>query len=89
MRTVMIVVHDPRIEIGLQFFECRIDLLAEGHLIKLLQDGLVEALADAVGLRVIRFGLGVFNVIHRQEQFVIVLLDSAAVLGAPIREQAQ
>ena len=48
MRAVMIVVVKPRIEIGLQFFECRVDLLAEGHLVKLLQDRLVETLADTM-----------------------------------------
>ena len=49
----------------------------------------MEAFANAVGLRVIRFGLGVFDVIHRQEQFVIVLLDSAAVLRAPVGQYTQ
>ena len=43
----------------------------------------MEAPADAVGLRVVDFGLGVLDVVHRQEQFVIVLLDSSAVLGGP------
>jgi hypothetical protein len=33
-------------------WQCRIDLLAEGDLIELVQEGSMEALADAVGCRV-------------------------------------
>lgn len=46
----MIVRVAPRVKIDLQFFHRRVDLLAEGNLIKLVQDCLVEAFADPVGL---------------------------------------
>lgn len=50
VRTIMIVRVAPRVKIDLQFFHRRVDLLAEGNLIKLVQDCLVEAFADPVGL---------------------------------------
>ena len=52
----LIIVLNPLIQIGLQFVDRTIHLLAEGDMVELLQDRLVEALADAVGLRA--FGLG-------------------------------
>ena len=54
-----IVVVDPRIQILLQILQRCIQLPAEGDLVELLQDRFVEALANAVGLRVPRLGLGV------------------------------
>lgn len=52
MRPFIVVVGDPVVQIDLQFFDAAIDFPAECNLIELLQDRLVEALADAVGLRV-------------------------------------
>ena len=51
MRALMIVVVQPVIEIGLQRFDGLKDLFAERDLIELLQDRLVEPLANAVRLR--------------------------------------
>lgn len=51
MGTLMIVVNEPCVKINLKSLHALVDLLAEGDLIELLQDGLVEALADAVRLR--------------------------------------
>ena len=47
----IVVVIDPKVQILLQLIDVLIDFLAECHLIELLQNGFVEALADAVGLR--------------------------------------
>jgi len=44
----IVVVIDPFVQIILQHINAVVDILAERHLIELLQDGLVEPLADAV-----------------------------------------
>ena len=46
----IVVVIDPKVQIILQLINVFIDILAERHLIELLQNGFVEPLADAVGL---------------------------------------
>ena len=51
MWSLFVVPGDPGIEVSLQLLEAGVDAFAERHLIELLQDGFVEALADAVGLR--------------------------------------
>ena len=45
-----IVALDPLVEVALQFREFAVDFFAEDDLIKFLEDGLVEAFANAVGL---------------------------------------
>lgn len=55
MRSVIVVVANPSIQILLQLLQAGVDLLAEGDLIKLLQDRLMEALTDPIGLRVTSF----------------------------------
>src|SRR4029077_3568825 len=59
-----VVPGDPGIEVSLQLLDASVDTFAERHLIELLQDGLVEALADAVGLRAPRLGAAVVDVLH-------------------------
>src|SRR5262249_32795223 len=56
MSPPIIVLDQPGIEIGLQLVDAAIDLLAECHPIERLQEGGLEALADAIRLRA--FGLG-------------------------------
>ena len=51
MRALMVERVDPRVKIALQLLQGRVDLLAEGDLIELVQDRLVEAFADSIGLR--------------------------------------
>lgn len=63
MRALAVVVIDPVVQIRLQLVDGPVDLAPERHLVELLQDGLVESLADAIGPRVTHLGLGVFNVI--------------------------
>jgi hypothetical protein len=59
---------------------------AARHLVELLQDGLVEALTDAVGLRVIGFGPGMLDVVDRQVERVIMGLWLSAILGPAISQ---
>ena len=51
MCTLIIVVVQPYVQIGLQLIQIAIEFFAERDLIEFLQDRLVEALADSVGLR--------------------------------------
>ena len=63
MGAFIVVVIDPLVQVDLQLLDGLIDLLAEGDLIKLLQVGLMEPFADAVGLRRSDLGLGVLDVV--------------------------
>ena len=85
----IIVINEPIVQVFLQGADIRIQFFTESHLIKLLQNRLVEAFADAVGLG--RHGLcpGVVDVIDGQVELVIVLIHLAAILGATVREDAQ
>ena len=51
MGAFIVVVIDPLVQVDLQLLDGLVNFLAECDLIELLQDGLVEPLADAVGLR--------------------------------------
>ena len=54
MRPVLIVTLDPGIEVGLEFGDRSIDLLAEDDAIELIEHRLVEPLDDAIIRYVIR-----------------------------------
>lgn len=88
MGAVIVVARQPVIQIGLQLFNGLVNLAPERHLIKLLQDRLVEAFADAVGLRVTYLGPGVLNVIQGQIQLVVMRFRLAAILGTTIGQNA-
>ena len=73
---------EPVVEIGLQFIEALVKLLANGRGIELFLDGAVKAFADPIGLRVPGLGAAVVDIFHRQVQLVFVMLALAAVTGA-------
>ena len=62
MRSTIVVLDQPSVEIGLQLVDRVIDLLAERDPIKLVQDSAMEALADSIRLRAFSFGSAVINV---------------------------
>src|SRR5438552_15006341 len=72
MWSLFVVPGDPGIEVGLQLLDTTVDAFAERHLIEFLQDGFVEALTDAVGLRASRLGAAVVDVLHGQVELVFV-----------------
>ncbi len=76
-----IVLVNPDIEIGLQLVDETIRLSAERDTVKLIERGLVEALADTVGLRALGFGARVIDVLDREVEFVLVPLWIAAALA--------
>ena len=51
MRALVVVMMQPFVQIRLKCFDAVVKLLAERDLIELLQDRLMEPLADAVCLR--------------------------------------
>ena len=89
MRTLLIVLANPQIKIGLQFIDRTIHLFAEGDTVELVEHRSVEALTDAVGLRALGLGARVIDVLHREVELVFVALRVAAVLAAAIGKHAQ
>ena len=74
---MLVVFGDPRIKIGLQLVDCAVDLFAERNPIELVQDGAMEALANAIGLRALRLGSAVIDVLDREIELVFVALAAA------------
>src|SRR4029077_1957190 len=85
----LIVLVNPDIEIGLQLVDETIHLFAERDTVKLIEHGLVEALADAVGLRALGLSARVINVLDREVEFVLVPLWIAAVLATAVGQHAE
>ena len=88
MWSLFVVPGDPGIEVSLQLLEAGVDAFAERHLIELLQDGFVEALADAVGLRASRLGAAVVDVLDGQIELVFMRLGGAAEFRAAVGQHA-
>ena len=89
MGSLVIVVMDPLVQILLQDFDGFIELLAESDLIKLVEQRLVESIANTVCLRTLRLGLSVVDVTHGQIQLIVVMLGFTAVFSATVSEDAQ
>lgn len=66
MSSVIVVINQPFVQIFLEFIQVAIELFAERDLIELLQDGLVEAFANPIGLRRHGLGFGLVDVVDRQ-----------------------
>lgn len=66
-------IHIHRVEIGLQPIDRRIDPLAEGDAIEFVEHGLGEAFDDAVGLRALRLGAYMVDVLDREIQLHVPL----------------
>ena len=77
------------IQISLQLGDALIQVLAERDLIKLLQDGLVKAFANAVCLRMIDFSFAVINVVDGKEELIVMGIGPPAKLGAAVGQYAQ
>src|ERR1700756_263360 len=66
-----------------------IHLFAERNTVKLIQHGLVEALADPIGLRTFGLGAGMINVLDREVELILVPLRVPAVFAPPVGQHAQ
>ena len=83
MQSPVIVVDQPGVEVGLQLVDRVVDLLAEGNPVELVEDGAMEALANAIGLRALGLGAAVVDVLNGEIELVFVALG-AAKFGAAI-----
>src|SRR6266536_3546094 len=70
---------------------CRHQLssIAQRHSIELVERSLVEAFADAVGLRALSLGARMIDVLDREIELVLVPFGIAAELAAAVGEHAQ
>jgi hypothetical protein len=85
----LIVTLEPRIQVGLQFIDGSVDLLAESDTVELIEYGLMETHCHTVRRRAFGLCAAMVNVLHGQVQFVLVALRIAAILGALICEHSQ
>jgi hypothetical protein len=73
---------DPGIEVGLEFGDQSIDLLAEDGAIELIEHRLVEPLDDAIRLWALGVGARMVDILERQIELVFVVPGVAAVFRA-------
>jgi len=71
MRSPIIVLIQPGIEIGLQLADAAIDPT------DLVQDAAMEAFADAVGLRALGLGTAMIDILDRDIELVFMALAAA------------
>ena len=88
MRSDLVELAHPEIEVALQLLDRRVDLLAEGDLVELVEHGLVETLDNSVGLRALGLGSGMVSVLDRQIELVFVAVVGPAIFGPAIGEHA-
>src|SRR5262245_20638440 len=86
MRTRVVVFGEPSIEIDLQLLDPAVEPFAERHSVELVEQRLVETLADTICLRAPRLSARVVNVLHREVELVLMALGLAAELCATIGE---
>ena len=72
MRSLLVVLPQPGVQVSLQLLQRAIDLLPEGHAIQLVQHGLVEPFADPVRLGMPGLRAGMINVLGREISFILV-----------------
>jgi hypothetical protein len=88
VRPRLIVFLDPVIQVGLQLVERTIHLLAKANTVELVEHGLVEALADAVGLRALGLGARMIDVLYREIELVFMPLRIATIFAAAVSQRA-
>ena len=69
---LLIVDEHPFIKVGLQDVRRVVELLSERDPVELIQQRLVEALANTVGLRALHLGAGVVDVLDSEIQLIFV-----------------
>ena len=81
---MLVVFGDPRIKVGLQLVDRTIHLLAEGDTVEFVENGFVEAFADAIGLRALGLRARVIDILDREVEFILVPLRVTAILATPV-----
>jgi hypothetical protein len=77
VRTLRVVVDQPGIEVRLELLHALVELGAKGDAEELVQDRAVEALHEAVGLRLANSGAPMLDVIQGQVQLIRMGLRAA------------
>ena len=85
----MVIVVHPLIQILLQGFNRLIEFLAESDLVKLVENGFMEAFTNAVCLWTSRFGLRVIDVTHGQIKLIVVVLGFPTEFSATVCQDTQ
>ena len=80
----LIILLDPGIQIGLQFVDSTIHLLAERDTVELIEHRFVEAFADPVRLRALGLGARVVHILDREIELVFMPLRVAVILAAAV-----
>ena len=70
MRPFGVVLLQPDVQVGLQLFQRVIQFPPEGNLVKFVQNGFVEAFADAICLRMPCLGFGMLYAVYAQIKLV-------------------
>ena len=78
MRAPVIILLHPFVKSSLQFLNAAVDPLAKGDAVELIQQGFVETLADAIGLRAARFCPRVVDILNRQVELIFMPIMGAA-----------
>ena len=89
MGSLSIVKVHPLVHIDLQLLQAAVHLVPESSGVKLVLNRLVESLTEAIGLRALGLGSSMLDVFQIQVQRVRVVLTIAAVLTAPVSQEAQ
>src|SRR5690606_14320160 len=89
VRTLIVVVVNPAVKVGLNLIDRPIDLAPERHLVKLLQNRFMEPFTNAVSLWMVCLSFAVFDVVQGQVQLVIMALGLAAKLRPTISQDTQ
>jgi hypothetical protein len=65
------VLPHPLVEVSLQVLDGAVELLAERDAVERVEQGLVEPLADAVGLRALSLGARVIAVLDGEGELIV------------------
>ena len=85
MRSLGVVVEEPGIEIGLQRLDGLVECLSHLHPEELVEDGAVEALDEAVGLRRADLGSSVLDAVQIEVELVGVAARPAELAAIVVR----
>src|SRR4051794_14310966 len=81
---LLVVDYHPGINISLQHLDAVVEFLAEGNPVELVEQRLMEPLADTVSLRAARLSPGVVDILHCEVELILVPVVGAAILGTAI-----
>ncbi|OQB24825.1 MAG: hypothetical protein BWY10_02582 [Chloroflexi bacterium ADurb.Bin180] len=84
MRALVVVAVQPDVQIGLQCFDCLIELGAESAAEEFVQHCAVETFHKAIGLWPAYPGAAMFEVVQRQVQFIrmiVLATELPAIVG--------